>query len=146
MNTSLPVNPVEILLVEDNAADVRLTIEALKDAKVNNQLHVVSNGVDAMAFLRHEGEYANSTRPDLILLDLNLPRKSGLEVLEEIKNDQELRSIPVVIVTTSQAEVDILQSYNHHANCYICKPVDLDQFITVIQSIQSFWLTIVKLP
>lgn len=146
MSTSLPVKPVEILLVEDNAADVRLTIEALKDAKVHNQLHVVSNGVDAMAFLRREGQFAEATRPDLILLDLNLPRKSGLEVLEEIKNDPVLRSIPVVIITTSQAELDILQSYNHHANCYICKPVDLDQFITVIKSIQSFWLTIVKLP
>jgi two-component system, chemotaxis family, response regulator Rcp1 len=146
MSTSLPVKPVEILLVEDNAADVRLTIEALKDAKVNNQLHVVSNGVDAPAFLRREGQYADASRPDLILLDLNLPRKGGLEVLEEIKNDPVLRSIPVVIVTTSQAEVDVLQSYNLHANCYICKPVDLDQFITVIQSIQSFWLTIVKLP
>ncbi len=146
MSTSLPVKPVEIMLVEDNAADVRVTIEALKDAKVHNQLHVVSNGVDAMAFLRREGQFAEATRPDLILLDLNLPRKSGLEVLEEIKNDPVLRSIPVVIITTSQAELDILQSYNHHANCYICKPVDLDQFITVIKSIQSFWLTIVKLP
>ncbi|MFO7322339.1 MAG: response regulator [Chloroflexota bacterium] len=138
--------PVEILLVEDNPADVRLTIEALKDAKVYNELRVVSNGVDALAYLRREGEYADATRPDLILLDLNLPRMSGLEVLEVIKNDEILRAIPVVVITTSQAEQDIIRSYNNHANCYICKPVDLDQFITVIKSIQNFWLTIVKLP
>jgi len=138
--------PVEILLVEDNPADVRLTIEALKDAKVYNELRVVSNGVDALAYLRREGEYADATRPDLILLDLNLPRMSGLEVLEVIKNDEKLRAIPVVVITTSQAEQDIIRSYNNHANCYICKPVDLDQFITVIKSIQNFWLTIVKLP
>lgn len=138
--------PVEILLVEDNPADVRLTIEALKDAKVYNELRVVSNGVDALAYLRREGEYADATRPDLILLDLNLPRMSGLEVLEVIKNDEKLRAIPVVVITTSQAEQDIIRSYNNHANCYICKPVDLDQFITVIKSIQNFWLTIVMLP
>src|SRR5690606_17190503 len=138
--------PVEILLVEDNPADVRLTIEALKDAKVYNELRVVSNGVDALAYLRREGEYADATRPDLILLDLNLPRMSGLEVLEVIKNDEILRAIPVVVITTSQAEQDIIRSYNNHANCYICKLVDLDQFIIVIKSIQNFWLTIVKLP
>jgi CheY-like chemotaxis protein len=138
--------PVEILLVEDNPADVRLTIEALKDAKVYNQLNVVSNGADALTYLRRQGPYTESTRPDLILLDLNLPKMGGLEVLDDIKNDPELRQIPVVVVTTSQAEQDIIKSYNSHANCYICKPVDLDQFITVIQSIQNFWLTIVKLP
>lgn len=138
--------PVEILLVEDNPADVRLTIEALKDAKVYNSLNVVSNGSDALSYLRRQGQYAESTRPDLILLDLNLPKMGGLEVLDDIKNDPELRQIPVVVVTTSQAEQDIIKSYNSHANCYICKPVDLDQFITVIQSIQNFWLTIVKLP
>lgn len=138
--------PVEILLVEDNPADVRLTIEALKDAKVFNQLNVVSNGADALTYLRRQGPYTESTRPDLILLDLNLPKMGGLEVLDDIKNDPELRQIPVVVVTTSQAEQDIIKSYNSHANCYICKPVDLDQFITVIQSIQNFWLTIVKLP
>lgn len=138
--------PVEILLVEDNPADVRLTIEALKDAKVFNQLNVVSNGADALTYLRRQGPYTEATRPDLILLDLNLPKMGGLEVLDDIKNDPELRTIPVVVVTTSQAEQDIIKSYNSHANCYICKPVDLDQFITVIQSIQNFWLTIVKLP
>lgn len=138
--------PVEILLVEDNPADVRLTIEALKDAKVFNQLNVVSNGADALTYLRRQGPYTEATRPDLILLDLNLPKMGGLEVLDDIKNDPELRQIPVVVVTTSQAEQDIIKSYNSHANCYICKPVDLDQFITVIQSIQNFWLTIVKLP
>lgn len=138
--------PVEILLVEDNPADVRLTIEALKDAKVYNNLYTVNNGVDAMAYLRREGQYADAVRPDLILLDLNLPKKGGLEVLAEVKTDDVLRSIPVVVITTSQAEQDILKSYDHHANCYICKPVDLDQFIKVVQSIQDFWLTIVRLP
>lgn len=138
--------PVEILLVEDNPADVRLTIEALKDAKVYNTLNVVNNGADALSYLRRQGQYAEASRPDLILLDLNLPKMGGLEVLDDIKNDPDLRQIPVVVVTTSQAEQDIIKSYNSHANCYICKPVDLDQFITVIQSIQNFWLTIVKLP
>lgn len=138
--------PVEILLVEDNPADVRLTIEALKDAKMYNQLNVVSNGNDALTYLRRQGPYTEAVRPDLILLDLNLPKMGGLEVLDDIKNDPELRTIPVVVVTTSQAEQDIIKSYNSHANCYICKPVDLDQFMTVIQSIQNFWLTIVKLP
>jgi chemotaxis family two-component system response regulator Rcp1 len=146
MTTSFSGKPVEILLVEDNPADVRLTIEALKDAKVYNTLNVVSNGSDALTYLRREGQYADATRPDLILLDLNLPKMGGLEVLDEVKNDPDLRTIPVVVVTTSQAEQDIIKSYNSHANCYICKPVDLDQFITVIQSIQNFWLTIVKLP
>lgn len=138
--------PVEILLVEDNPADVRLTIEALKDAKVYNELRVVSNGVDALAYLRREGEYADATRPDLILLDLNLPRKDGREVLEEIKADASLRLIPVVVLTSSEAEQDIVRVYNLHANCYVTKPVDLDQFIHVVKSIEDFWFTIVKLP
>ncbi len=138
--------PIEILLVEDSKADVRLTIEALRDAKVRNNLHVARDGVEALAFLRREGAYAGSVRPDLVLLDLNLPRKGGREVLEEIKQDQALRRIPVVILTTSEAEEDIARSYDLHANCYISKPVDLDQFITVVRSIEDFWLTIVKLP
>ena len=137
---------VEILLVEDNPGDVRLTIEALAEAKVSNELQVVGDGVEAMALLRREGKYASVPRPDLILLDLNLPKKDGREVLEEIKTDPTLRSIPVVILTTSRAEEDIHKTYNSHANCYITKPVDLDQFILVVKSIQDFWLTIVKLP
>jgi two-component system, chemotaxis family, response regulator Rcp1 len=138
--------PVEILLVEDNPGDVRLTQEALKEGKVRNNLSLVSDGVEALAFLRHEGQYANAPRPDVILLDLNLPRKDGREVLAEIKQDPSLRRIPVVILTTSQAEHDILRTYNLHANCYITKPVDLEQFITVVKSIETFWLTVVKLP
>jgi CheY-like chemotaxis protein len=138
--------PVEILLVEDNPGDVRLAIEALKDAKVRNNLNHVPDGEEALAYLRKEGKYAASKRPDLVLLDLNLPRKSGREVLCEVKEDPRLRTIPVVILTTSQAEEDILKAYNCNANCYISKPVDLDQFITVVRSIEDFWLTIVKLP
>jgi two-component system, chemotaxis family, response regulator Rcp1 len=138
--------PIEILLVEDNPGDVRLTIEALRDGKVRNNLHVATDGVDAMAFLRHEGEYASAVRPDLVLLDLNLPRKDGREVLAEIKTDPELKTIPVVVLTTSRAEQDVLQSYQLQANCYISKPVDLEQFITVVRSIEEFWLTIVTLP
>ncbi|MGD8568653.1 MAG: response regulator [Gammaproteobacteria bacterium] len=137
---------IEILLVEDNPADVRLTREALKEAKVRNQLHVVEDGVAAMAFLNRQGEYADAPRPDLILLDLNLPKKDGREVLEEIKRDDMLKRIPVVVLTTSQAEEDIVKTYNLHANCYVTKPVDLDQFITIVRSIEDFWLTIVKLP
>ena len=137
---------IRILLVEDNPGDVRLTREALKEAKVNNQLFVVEDGVEAMAFLRNEGEYADTPRPDLILLDLNLPKKDGREVLEEIKQDLELKRIPVVVLTTSRAEEDILKSYNLHANCYVTKPVDLDQFINIVKSIEDFWLTIVRLP
>ena len=140
------IQPIEILLVEDNPADVRLTTEALKEEKIYNNLHVVTDGVEAMAFLRREGKYAKAVRPDLILLDLNLPKKDGREVLEEIKSDDDLKTIPVVVLTVSQAEEDILKSYNLHANCYITKPVDLDQFIKVIRSVQEFWLTIVKLP
>jgi len=138
--------PVEILLVEDNPGDVRLTIEALYDAKVRNNLSVAVDGVDALEFLRRQGAHAEAPRPDVILLDLNLPRKDGREVLAEIKNDPDLRSIPVVVLTTSSAEEDIVRSYNLHANCYITKPVDLDQFIKVVRAIDNFWLAIVSLP
>jgi chemotaxis family two-component system response regulator Rcp1 len=138
--------PIDILLVEDNPGDVRLTKEALKEGKVLNTLSVARDGVEALSFLRKGGEYADAPRPDLILLDLNLPKKDGREVLAEIKADESLRRIPVVVLTTSQAEQDIVRSYNLYANCYITKPVDLDQFITVLQSIEDFWLTIVKLP
>lgn len=137
---------VEILLVEDNPGDVRLTIEALKESKVCNNLNVVSDGMEAMAYLRREGQYANAPRPDLILLDLNLPGKDGREVLSEIKADEDLKCIPVVVLTTSAAEQDILRTYRLHANCYITKPVDLDQFIMIVQNIQDFWFSIVKLP
>jgi CheY-like chemotaxis protein len=138
--------PIEILLVEDNPGDVRLTKEALKLGKVSNHLNVAEDGEQALAFLRREGPYAQAPNPDLILLDLNLPKKNGREVLEEIKADPSLRRIPVVILTVSEAEQDILKSYNLHANCYITKPVDLDKFLTVIQSIEDFWLTMVVLP
>ena len=138
--------PVEILLVEDNPGDARLAMEALKDAKVRNKLHWVKDGVEAMAFLRREGEHSHSPRPDLILLDLNLPRKDGREVLSEIKGDEDLRRIPVVILTISDDEQDILRSYDTHANCYITKPLDLDRFMQVVKSIEDFWLQIVKLP
>lgn len=137
---------IKILLVEDNPGDVRLTKEALKEAKVQNQLYVVEDGVAALDFLQKNGEYADVERPDLILLDLNLPKKDGREVLEEIKQDPELKRIPVVVLTTSRAEEDILKSYNLHANCYVTKPVDLDQFINIVKSIEDFWLTIVRLP
>jgi two-component system, chemotaxis family, response regulator Rcp1 len=141
-----PSRPVEILLVEDNPGDVRLTREALKEGKVRNNLYVASDGMKALAFLRREGEFSDAPRPDLILLDLNLPRKDGREVLEEVKADPQLRLIPVVILTSSQAEQDIVRAYDLHANCYISKPVDLDQFITVVKSIEDFWFSIVKLP
>lgn len=140
------VQPAEILLVEDNPGDVRLVQEALRESKIINQLHAVSDGKEALAFLRRQGSYANTRRPDLILLDLNLPRKDGREVLSEIKADPDLRRIPVVIVTSSKAEDDILKSYNHHANCYITKPLDLEKFIEVVKAIQDFWISIVKLP
>jgi chemotaxis family two-component system response regulator Rcp1 len=138
--------PVEILMVEDNPGDVRLTMEALRDAKVLNHMSVAADGVEAMAFLRREGKHAHAPRPDLILLDLNMPRKDGREVLAEIKADPDLRRIPVVILTMSTAEKDILESYDLHANCYIAKPVDLDQFLGVVQSIGEFWLATVRLP
>jgi two-component system, chemotaxis family, response regulator Rcp1 len=138
--------PIEVLLVEDSPGDVRLTQEAFKDAKVHINLHVASDGVEAMAFLGREGKYASVLRPDLILLDLNLPKKDGREVLAELKDSPELKSIPVVILTTSASQADIQGSYEHHANCYITKPVDLDGFLKVVKSIDSFWLSVVKLP
>jgi two-component system, chemotaxis family, response regulator Rcp1 len=141
-----PSRSIEVLLVEDNPGDVRLTKEALREAKVRNNLHVAPDGVEALAFLRREGRYEDAVRPDLVLLDLNLPKKDGREVLEEIKGDPTLRNIPVVVLTSSQAEQDIIRAYDLHANCYVTKPVDLDQFITVVKSIEDFWFTIVKLP
>ena len=140
------VKPIEILLVEDNPGDVRLTQESLTDGKVRNSMQVVEDGVEAVAFLRREGKYANASRPDLILLDLNLPKKDGREVLAEIKADSNLKRIPVVVLTTSKAEEDVFKAYDLHANCYITKPVDLDQFTTVVRSVEEFWFTIVKLP
>ena len=137
---------IEILLVEDSAADVRLTMEALKEAKVANRLSVVDDGVKAMEFLRRTGTYAQAPAPDLILLDLNLPRKDGREVLAEVKADPTLRRIPIVVLTTSLAEEDILNAYDLHANCYITKPVDFDQFMKIVQTIEDFWLTVVRLP
>ena len=137
--------PIEILLVEDNPGDARLTKEALRDAKVRNNLHVVLDGVEALAFLRRQGKHAAVPKPDLILLDLNLPKKDGREVLEEIKQDDQLRHIPIVILTTSQAEKDIIESYRLRANAFVTKPVDLEQFLKVVQSIEHFWLEIVKL-
>lgn len=144
--TTTAVDPIQILLVEDSAGDVALTTEALRDARIANDLHVVGDGESAIAFLRGEGEYAGRPRPDLVLLDLNLPRKDGREVLAEIKWDERLRRIPVVVLTTSNADVDILESYDLHANCYITKPVDFTQFLGVVQSIEGFWLSIVRLP
>jgi chemotaxis family two-component system response regulator Rcp1 len=139
------VEPIQILLVEDSPGDVRLTREAFRDAKVHINLHVALDGTEAMAFLKQEGAHANVPRPDLILLDLNLPKKDGREVLKEIKESPDLKSIPVVILTTSEAEADILRSYQLHANCYITKPVGLDGFFKVVNSIDSFWLSVVKL-
>ena len=140
------VNPIEILLVEDNPGDVRLTQEAFKDSKMRNNLYVVEDGVEALQFLNQEASYVNAPRPDIILLDLNLPRMSGREVLEAIKNDDTLKLIPVVILTTSDDERDIVASYALHANCYITKPVDMKQFVTIVQNVKDFWFTIVKLP
>lgn len=140
------LQPVEILLIEDNPGDVRLTQEALQSSKFANNLHVVKDGVEALAFLRREDDYTDAPTPDIILLDLNLPRKNGREVLEEIKTDEALRRIPVVVLTTSDDERDILASYNLYANCYITKPVDLNRFIEIVKSIGHFWLSIVKLP
>lgn len=136
----------EILLVEDNPGDVRLTQEILKEGKLLNHLSVVNDGVQAIEFLQKQGDFANSPRPDLILLDLNLPRKDGWEVLTEIKSSPDLKRIPVVILTTSQAEEDVLSAYDAYANCYIPKPIDLEQFIKVVRSIEEFWLNMVKLP
>ena len=139
-------DPIEILLVEDNPGDVELTREALHDGKIHMNLSVVNDGVEALAFLKREGTFAGAPRPDLILLDLNLPRKDGRAVLGEIKQDPSLRHIPVVILTSSQAEQDIVRAYDLHANCYVTKPVDLDQFITIVRSIEQFWFSVVKLP
>jgi chemotaxis family two-component system response regulator Rcp1 len=140
------VSPIDILMVEDNPGDARLTQEALKESKMMNNLHHVRDGVEAMEFLRREGKYKDAPIPDIILLDLNLPRKDGREVLAELKGMPRLKNIPVVVLTTSDAEQDILMSYNLHANCYITKPVDLEKFIEIVQGIENFWLSIVKLP
>ncbi len=144
MNNS--ARPIEILLVEDSPSDTELTVEALHEGKISNHLSIASDGVQAMAFLRREGEYANAPRPDLILLDLNLPRKDGREVLGELKADPDLRTIPVVVLTTSRADEDIVRAYSLYANCYITKPVDFKQFLEVVKQIEDFWLSIVKLP
>lgn len=146
MSCPITTRAAEILLVEDNAGDVRLTREALKDGKVSNNLRVVRDGVEALAYLRREGKYAKAATPDLILLDLNLPKKDGREVLATIKADPNLRRIPVVILTTSEGEEDVLRAYNLNANCYITKPVDLAQFVRIVRSIESFWFTVVRLP
>ena len=137
---------IEVLLVEDNPGDARLTVEVLKESKVRNKMTIAEDGEEALAFLRREGKFANAPRPDLILLDLNLPRKDGRDVLAEIKKDENLKSIPVVILTTSQAEQDIVKTYNLHANAYITKPFDPDQYMGVVKSIENFWLAIAKLP
>jgi CheY-like chemotaxis protein len=146
MNLETLSRPIDILLVEDSPGDVRLTREALAEGKVRNRLSVVADGMEAMDFLRRRRRFADAPRPDLILLDLNLPRKDGREVLEEVKADPDLRRIPVVVLTTSRTEEDILRSYNLHANCYITKPMDLDKFFAVIKAIDDFWLTVVRLP
>ena len=138
--------PIEILLIEDSPSDTELTVEALREAKMRNHLSIVEDGVQAIEFLRRKGKFAQSPRPDLILLDLNLPRKDGREVLAEIKADDDLKTIPTVVLTTSRAEQDVLQSYKLNANCYITKPVDFEQFLEVIRSIESFWLYVVTLP
>src|SRR3989304_9780230 len=140
------IKPIEILLVEDSPSDAALTIEALKGGKIANMLNIVEDGVEAMAYLRRQGKYANVTRPDLIMLDLNLPRKHGREVLSELKADQDRKTIPIIVLTTSHSDKDILRSYELHANCYITKPVDFAHFIDVVRSIEQFWLTVVTLP
>jgi len=146
MEISLPARPIEVLLVEDNAGDIRLTEEALKEGKVIVNLTVARDGVEAMEYLQRRNGHANAVRPDLMLLDLNLPKKDGRQVLEEIKSDPELKSIPVVVLTTSEADSDILTTYGLHANCYITKPVDMDRFVEIVQLLEEFWFTIVKLP
>jgi two-component system, chemotaxis family, response regulator Rcp1 len=140
------IRPIEILLVEDSPSDAEFTAEALKEAKVRNHLSIVEDGVQAMEFLRRQGQYTKAPRPDLIMLDLNLPRKDGREVLAELKADADLKMIPVVVLTTSRAEEDVLRAYQLHANCYITKPVDFQQFLNVVRSIESFWLFVVTLP
>jgi two-component system, chemotaxis family, response regulator Rcp1 len=137
---------IDILLVEDNPADVRLTQEAMRESKLLNRLTVMPDGVEALAYLKREGQYANATRPDLILLDLNLPKKDGRELLADIKNDSRLKSIPVVVLTTSDVHTDVVKSYNLHANCYISKPIELDKFLSIVRVIENFWFGIVKLP
>lgn len=146
MDERIFVKPVDILLVEDNPGDVDLAREALDDSKMNNTLYVAADGEEALEFLYKRGQYADAPHPDLIILDLNLPKKDGREVLAEIKADEHLRRIPVVILTTSKAEEDVLKTYNLHANCYVTKPLDLEQFLHVVRSIQNFWLSIVVLP
>ncbi|MBW4543038.1 MAG: response regulator [Symplocastrum torsivum CPER-KK1] len=146
MNFNTPIRAVEILLVEDSPSDADLTVEALGDGKVLNNLHWVEDGVEALAFLRRQGKYSDAPRPDLILLDLNLPKKDGRQVLAEIKVDPQLKLIPVVVLTTSAAERDILKTYELNANCYVTKPIDLEQFISVVKLIEMFWLAVVKLP
>lgn len=140
------VKPIELLLVEDSEPDVRLTMEALHEAKVKNRLWVVEDGVEALEFLRQQGRFADAPRPDLVLLDLNLPRKDGRQVLKEMKNDESLKRIPVVVLTTSKSEEDVFRAYDLHANCYITKPVDFHRFMEVVKSIEDFWLTVVTLP
>lgn len=140
------VEPIKILLIEDSEGDVRLVQEALKEGKLHNRLFVVRDGVEGLDFLLKRGKYSEAIRPDLVLLDLNMPRKDGREVLAEIKQHEDLKRIPVVILTTSSSETDILKTYNLHANCYIVKPMNLDEFIRVVRSIESFWISIVKLP
>jgi CheY-like chemotaxis protein len=144
--TTIDERPVEILLVEDSPSDTELTVEALKEARIRNHLSIAEDGVEALEFLRRQGKYQEAPRPDLIMLDLNLPRKDGREVLAEIKADENLKMIPVVVMTTSRAEQDVLQAYQHHANCYITKPVDFEKFLNVVHSIESFWLMVVTLP
>jgi len=146
MNRVTNIKPIEILMVEDNEGDARLALEAMRESKIKNTMHHVRDGDEAMAFLRKEGKYIDAPRPELVLLDLNLPRKSGEEVLAEIKADPDLKRLPVVILTVSSDEADVLKSYNLHANCYITKPLDLSQFMAVVKSIEDFWLTIVRLP
>jgi CheY-like chemotaxis protein len=146
--SSIEINTrsIEILLVEDNPGDARLTIEAMREAKVRNRIHVVEDGVEAMEFLRRQGRYGDAPRPDLILLDLNLPRKDGREVLAEVKADPDLKRIPVVVLTTSRAEEDVIRAYDLHANCYVTKPVDLAQFMKIVAQIDEFWVKVVTLP
>lgn len=146
LHRSQDLRPIEILLVEDNPADARLTVESFKENKITNRISHVRDGISALAFLRREGSYADANRPDLILLDLNLPKLDGRKVLAEIKNDPKFRRIPVVVLTSSKAEEDVLKSYDLHANCYVTKPVDLDQFFDVMNSIEHFWCTVVAIP
>jgi len=140
------MRPIEILLVEDNPGDIRLTKEALKECRILNNLHVTMDGVEAMEYLEKNGRFADSPKPDLILLDLNLPKKSGMEVLTEIKSSEQLKIIPIVVLTTSDSEKDILESYKHHVNCFVTKPVEFDAFMTAVKSIEDFWFSIVRLP